>query len=201
MIVSDFAKNRRIDGDKVALVPYDPVHVPKYHQWMKDPELQYLTASEPLSLEEEFSMQKSWVADPLKCTFIVLDKAVTNSEQGVEAMIGDTNLYLHSFDENECEIEVMIAEKAKRGCGRGKETILLMMRFGVDVIGIKKFIAKIKYDNSQSIKLFEKLGFKEESRSDVFQETTFIYDIFNENNLNKIILQTEHIQYQLLNKT
>jgi len=45
-------------GSKVVLVPYRPEHVPKYHQWMLDEELRSLTASDPLSLEEEYEMQR-----------------------------------------------------------------------------------------------------------------------------------------------
>jgi hypothetical protein len=35
----------------------------RYHEWMKSPTLQYLTSSEPLTLEEEFAMQKRWLED------------------------------------------------------------------------------------------------------------------------------------------
>jgi len=50
-------------GSKVALVPYAKAHVPRYHEWMASPELLELTASEPLSIEEEYEMQASWAKD------------------------------------------------------------------------------------------------------------------------------------------
>jgi hypothetical protein len=51
-------------GKLVQLVPYQAKLVNKYHQWMLDPALLALTASEPLSLDEEIEMQKSWKNDP-----------------------------------------------------------------------------------------------------------------------------------------
>ena len=50
-------------GDTV-LIPYDAIHVPVYHKWMESTELQDLTASEPLPLDAEYEMQKSWKEDP-----------------------------------------------------------------------------------------------------------------------------------------
>lgn len=53
---------RMIDDD-IILVPYRKEHVGVYHEWMKSAELQELTASEPLSWEEELAMQESWALD------------------------------------------------------------------------------------------------------------------------------------------
>lgn len=52
-----------IVGEKVVLVPYRKEHVAKYNAWMQDPQLQELTASEPLTLEQEYEMQTSWHLD------------------------------------------------------------------------------------------------------------------------------------------
>ena len=37
--------------------------IPRYNDWMQSEVLQQLTASEPLTLAEEYEMQKSWHLD------------------------------------------------------------------------------------------------------------------------------------------
>ncbi|TFK65946.1 hypothetical protein BDN72DRAFT_824024 [Pluteus cervinus] len=95
-------------GKKVVLVPYESKHVPKYHEWMKSEELRTLTASEPLTLEEEFEMQRKWREDEDKLTFILLSldeggspnfsesEAITPQDSRLDSlpMIGDVNLFL-----------------------------------------------------------------------------------------------------------
>ena len=49
-----------IVGDGVTLVLYRREHVERYHAWMSDPWIREMTASEPLSLEEEYEMQREW---------------------------------------------------------------------------------------------------------------------------------------------
>lgn len=58
-----------LEGKKVILVPYMEAHVPKYHEWMKDPSLLQATGSEPLTLQQEYTMQLSWSQDPNSSVF------------------------------------------------------------------------------------------------------------------------------------
>ncbi|KAI8430133.1 hypothetical protein MSG28_000533 [Choristoneura fumiferana] len=163
----------KIVGEQVVLVPYRELHVRKYHEWMKSEELQMLTASEPLTLEQEYEMQKSWREDEDKCTFIVLDKVkFEDCSEEVDAMIGDTNIFITDKESSTGEIEIMIAEKYARGRKLGWEAVILMILYGINQIAIKNFEAKISMKNVISITMFQKLLFKETSRSEAFQEIT-----------------------------
>ncbi|KAK4577086.1 hypothetical protein RGQ29_027550 [Quercus rubra] len=171
-------KRVSLEGKKVIMVPYMEAHVPKYHEWMQDPALLQATASEPLTLQQEFQMQLTWTQDPNKQTFIVLDREMVvgefiHGDPHVEAMVGDVNLYMNNFDDpNMAEIEIMIAEPKSRGKGLGKESVLLMMAFAVASLGIHIFRAKIGESNGASLTLFRKLGFEEASYSEIFKEVT-----------------------------
>ncbi|KAL4810960.1 N-acetyltransferase [Aspergillus unguis] len=145
-----------ISTPKVLLVPYSAWHVPRYHEWMKDEEIQQATASEPLELEEEYAMQRSWREDPDKLTFIVCQPvngskdakercSLEDSDDAPSRMIGDINLFLRveypdddeDDDEKEQnslpavigEIELMIAEKTNQGKGYGRAALLTFMRY------------------------------------------------------------------------
>uniref|UniRef100_UPI00398E78DF alpha/beta-tubulin-N-acetyltransferase 9-like n=1 Tax=Pristiophorus japonicus TaxID=55135 RepID=UPI00398E78DF len=171
----------RLNADSVlwgwaaALVPYTARHVPRYHQWMKSEELQKLTASEPLTLEQEYQMQRSWRMDADKCTFIVLDKLrwVSGLCTEEDCMVGDVNVFLTDpEDPTMAEIEIMIAEPSYRGKGFGKEVTMMMMYYGVTKLGITKFQATINLENTISIAMFRNFHFEEVSVSEVFQEVT-----------------------------
>ncbi|XP_062710103.1 alpha/beta-tubulin-N-acetyltransferase 9 [Aedes albopictus] len=171
----------KIVGNNVILVPYESKHVPKYHEWMKSPELQELTASEPLSLEEEYQMQKSWREDDDKCTFLILDKAeYDGSGDEIAALIGDTNIFLQPNDSEEDddglktgEIEIMIAEPLARGKRYGWESTLLMLLYGIKHLNLRRYKAITKDTNDKSMQMFTKMAFREVKRVPVFQEVTF----------------------------
>ncbi|XP_072315903.1 alpha/beta-tubulin-N-acetyltransferase 9 [Eucyclogobius newberryi] len=167
-------ENTLLEGNRAVLVPYRRAHVPRYHLWMQNEELQSLTASEPLTLEQEYDMQRSWNQDADKLTFIVLDRAQWNAGvQEEQCMMGDVNLFLTDpSDRSLAELEVMIAEPRFRGKGFGTEVSMMMMSFGISKLGIKKFQVKIGLENAASRALFQKLHFLQVSSCDVFKETT-----------------------------
>uniref|UniRef100_A0AAV1U8Q7 N-acetyltransferase domain-containing protein n=1 Tax=Peronospora matthiolae TaxID=2874970 RepID=A0AAV1U8Q7_9STRA len=157
-----------ITGQRVTLVPYEKEHVAKYHNWMKDPWLQEMTASEPLSLEEEFEMQKSWREDAKKCTFIVLAKAEGDGQQetsyvdksAIRRMVGDVNLFFNDHDDHQaCELEVMIAEEKYRRKGLAEEAVQLLMAYATATLSVSRFFCKIIETNTASLHLFDKLGY------------------------------------------
>eukprot|EP01032_Pedospumella_encystans_P019539 gene19539-22214_t len=162
-------------GEKVVFVPYRKIFVEKYHEWMKDPYLQEMTASEPLTIDEEYEMQLSWRDDPKKCTFIVLAKeegtGETLPENLTEIMAGDVNMFFNDRDDpNVAELEVMIAEEKYRKRGLGREAVNLMMHYGMTTLGVTKFFVKINQANQASLDLFYSLGFAEVNYVPAFEE-------------------------------
>ena len=185
---------------QVVLVPYSKHHVPKYHEWMKDPDIQQTTASDPLTIEEEYAMQKSWRLDADKLTFIT--SIPTTSLDGVRlvvgcagyTMVGDVNLFIiTTYDENTeadalvGEFELMVAEKSAQGQGLGRAAIVAFLQFVVaneegivaeyraanETVQKQKldyFRVKIGKDNERSLKLFAGLGFTQIGEVSYFGE-------------------------------
>jgi RimJ/RimL family protein N-acetyltransferase len=112
--------------------------------------LQEATASEPLTLEEEFAMQRSWREDGDKLTFIAcLPPLIENAVKGVtplqhdspEKMIGDVNLFLSSDEEYDSdrsgvigELEIMIARRDLQRQGYGRSVLLTFIWYVLENI-------------------------------------------------------------------
>ncbi|KAG6007232.1 hypothetical protein E4U21_006251 [Claviceps maximensis] len=124
---------------------------------MEDPAIQEATASEPLTLDEEYENQRSWRTSHDKLTFIVCEAEAAHSptaaalvHAGVadaeERMRGDINMFIYDdeledpMDERKGlrgEIDVMIAERGqwRKGYGRAAvECLLIYVRRNLESI-------------------------------------------------------------------
>jgi RimJ/RimL family protein N-acetyltransferase len=182
---------RSIIYDPVTLVPYLPLHVPAYNKWMSSPTLLELTASESLSLEEEYEMCETWRSDDTKHTFIIYSGSTSMEEageglkfveEGMRRMVGDVNMFVRVEEEVndegevveaiiEGEIEIMIAEETARRKGLGERAVGCMIEYGKR-LGVERIFVKIGDGNVASRILFEeKLGFQKVRYVECFQET------------------------------
>jgi RimJ/RimL family protein N-acetyltransferase len=132
-----------IRSPNLVLVPYSKRHVPQYHSWMQNEDIQKATASEPLSLAEEYAMQQSWRQDADKLTFItgIPNEDVDDNTQTIRggkgyAAIGDVNLFITTdFDEQTSrdvlvgELELMVASTDTQGKGHGRAALLLFLQY------------------------------------------------------------------------
>lgn len=178
-----------ISTPKLLLVPYSAHHVPTYHTWMQSSALQTATASEPLTLDQEYEMQRSWRTDADKLTFIICLPRPSCEEKAVEAelddpperMVGDVNLFLSPLDDGEedggeeevvGEIELMIALPSLQNQGYGRAALLTFMSYvlahwegiarelSASTTRLAYLRAKINETNARSIGLFESVGFR-----------------------------------------
>ncbi|KAF8530686.1 GNAT domain-containing protein [Gautieria morchelliformis] len=166
---------------------------------MLSPELRELTASEPLTAEEEHQMQVKWQTDDDKLTFIILarphllSRATFDGNENILPspkeiltfrMIGDVNLFLKESPEGcqEVEAEVMVAEPAYRRKGVAFNALQILFHYATSPEGppslripTERLIARIGQANSASLRLFEKLSFRVTRQVPVFQEVELRY--------------------------
>jgi RimJ/RimL family protein N-acetyltransferase len=114
--------------------------------------IQEATASERLTLEEEYENQESWRASHDKLTFIICQPLQAGDSDGIsiqagipdapEKMVGDVNLFLYPYEDEDdealpsatpefCvgEVDIMIADQLHRGKGLGRAVVQAFLQY------------------------------------------------------------------------
>eukprot|EP00939_MAST-03C_sp_MAST-3C-sp1_P004336 g4336.t1 len=205
-------RNTRVVGRDTVLVPYSETHVPIVNRWLKNDLLRELVSAKLLTLEEEYEQQNEWEEDRTKHSFVIckrkrdVDASGGGDDLDVAAQaIGTIDLFLDDQDENvedhECagerknaakektaEIIVMVADRRCRRRGYAREAVHLALWFGIVVLGIRRFVAKIMDSNKASLRFFESIGFAFYEKDDDFDMTHV--DMRSKDYVSKVALLT-----------
>ncbi|EFP90111.2 hypothetical protein PGT21_032456 [Puccinia graminis f. sp. tritici] len=195
-----------IIGPRVVLVPYRKEHVPQYHEWMSDQELRESTASEPLSLQEEYEMCERWALDQDKLTFIIFARnpclsRTSDQPAGYKSysdylgqMIGDVNLFISPDESSDStaaetaqsshiykgELEIMIASAQHRKLGLATEALQLFISY-IQIISLLQshsLVGSTSYFPTLSF-FFVKIAFSNTISQGLFEKLGFEKKITN----------------------
>lgn len=156
-------------GTNVRIRPLERRHLAKCVEWLNDSDVtEYLTMSEPLSMEGE----QRWYENLLR------DKS--SKVYTIETVAGEHigNLGLHSIDfhNRRTEMGVFIGKKSVWGKGYGTEAVLLGLKLAFEGLNLNKVYLKVFVNNKRAQKCYEKAGFKKEGvlRQEEFKNGTYV---------------------------
>ena len=95
--------------------------------------------------------------------FVILEN-ITNE------LIGDVGIHFLDSEKKQVEVGITI-EKQQQGKGLATETLIAIINYLFNHLEKHRIIASIDPENSNSIKLFERIGFRKEAH---FKESLFI---------------------------
>jgi diamine N-acetyltransferase len=77
-----------------------------------------------------------------------------------EDSVGAIDLYDIDFKNGNAAVGVLIGEQSERGKGYARESLYLLIEYATDVLALHNLFCSIQADNSESVRLFETVGFR-----------------------------------------
>ena len=155
-----------IYGERTRLRALTTADLPMLVEWRNDPEVKALLGgwSFPVSLEAE----QGWFEEARK----------TRSTQrlAIEVLadgryIGNIGLYDIDWKERKAEYGILIGDKAAWGQGYGQDASTALLEYAFLELNLNRVFLRVLALHERAIRLYEKLGFREEGRlrQDVFR--------------------------------
>lgn len=148
-----------IKGKKVTLRAIEQGDLQSLHKWANDPEIQYWLGG--WHFPTNSSDQQNW--------FSTLDVKSLNQRFAIEVddlgLIGIANLVDIDWKNKNAFHGMLLGDKDIRGMGYGVDTVMAMMRFAFEELGLERLDGSMIEYNEASLKMYiHKCGWKEEGR-------------------------------------
>jgi RimJ/RimL family protein N-acetyltransferase len=148
-----------IMGKQVLLRAIERSDLPMLNTWANDPDIQLMLGGWhfPTSLQD----QETWFSS-LSCNS--QDQRFAIEAEGM-GLIGTANLVSIDWKNRNAYHGMLLGDKATHGKGYGIDTIMTVMRYAFDELGLMRLDSDIIEYNSASLKVYiDKCGWKIEGR-------------------------------------
>jgi len=149
---------RRLQGERVALVPRGIEHAALLAHWLDDPEVRHWLHSSEFSPEErsraaiETKLREVW-ADPSEVRFAIEAEGAT---------IGDIGLIGIHPTAKRAEMSIVIGAKPYWSRGYGADALRVLLRYGFGDLGLRRITLIADADNLRGIACYRRCGFQHE---------------------------------------
>lgn len=142
-------------GERVRLRPVDEADLPRFVEWLADPEVtRWLAAvGDPPTLDGEYEWWESRRADP--------DNVMWSIEDEEGRLIGTVDLRLVPHAQR-AELGIAIQDKTRWGKGYGTETVRLVVAYAFGELGLHRVELHVDKANVRAVRCYEKCGFTRE---------------------------------------
>jgi RimJ/RimL family protein N-acetyltransferase len=144
-----------LEGRRIRLEPPRTEHLPTFVRWFADPAVtRYLQRRHPPSSRQEAEWLEGVAGSDRDIVW-----AVALRETG--GIIGVIGLHRIDWQSRHAWIEISLGERPAWGQGFGTEAMRLGTAFAFREIGCEKVLASVYSGNDASIRLLEKLGYRQ----------------------------------------
>ena len=157
-----------LEGQRLRLRPVQPGDLPKFAEWLADPEVRRWLAALPEAptLQDEIEWYEDSRANP--------DNVVWSIEILEGQLIGTTELRVSPHNRR-AELGIAIQDKTQWNQGYGTETIGLLLEYGFEELDLNRIDLTVDEQNARGRRCYEKCGFVEEG---LLREHRFVEDEF-----------------------
>jgi RimJ/RimL family protein N-acetyltransferase len=148
-------------GDRVRLRAIEKDDLPRFVQWLNDPEVRRgLSRYLPLSLEEE----QKWFESMLQAAADERPLAVDVLQGDSWQHVGGTGLMHIDPRGRHAEVGIHIGDTRFWNQGHGTEALHLILRHAFETLNLNRVYLRVYEDNARAIAVYRRVGFREEGR-------------------------------------
>lgn len=148
-----------IYGERIRLRHVERDDLPKFVEWMNDPEVtRGLSMYLPLSFDEELN----WYEEVLKRPNEERPLAVEVQQEEGWQLVGNSSFFSIDWRNRSAEIGIFIGDRSLWDQGYGTEAMQLLLQHGFATLNLHRIFLRVFAGNQRAIHVYEKIGFVHE---------------------------------------